>query len=252
MGRPRISIQRLMTVVAFAAGLSWLYQSVYPHAFLPAFGYAAVVAAFSIGPWHTARSDRRLAARVMAVSAALEFVALTYLGVFSLRYLSAVYKLLISLILMPFTLGAGVAWANLASAPSVPKRVPRPAAWSLVVGLTLLPVSMIASHWPMRAAFRISRPALDRLADRVAAGETLARPEWAGLFLVRKVSRVDVGPGNIPLVVENDSTGHTFLIRASSPAAVPAVSPDAPVNHRETTLSYRISDGGRWWHHETD
>ena len=58
--------------------------------------------------------------------------------------------------------------------------------------------------------------------------------------------------GNTALVVENDSTGHTWLIRTASPEAVPAVGPGAPFNHRLVIENYRLIPGDRWWHYESD
>ena len=116
-------------------------------------------------------------------------------------------------------------------------------AWSLVAALFLLPVSMIFSDWPMRAAFHASRPALDRLAARVNAGEVIARPEWAGLFLVRK-SRPSIQPGTVALVVENDSTGHTWLVRAATPEVEPKVQQPT---YSVMFIIERILKGDRWW-----
>ncbi len=45
---------------------------------------------------------------------------------------------------------------------------------------------MITTFWPLRVAFLVSMPALNRIADRVEAGEQIRRPEWAGVFLILK------------------------------------------------------------------
>ena len=195
MRKTLFSIRSLMLLVALAGLLAWLYQAVNPFAFVVVIVYSTVVAGLAVGPWFVAREDRRRAGWILAISSALEFAILAYLGVFTLRYLAGVYKFLIALVLLPPTIGAGVAWAQLASAPGAPRRVVRPLAWATVGFLVLLPASMMATHWPLWVAFRLSRPALERLVDRVASGETMARPEWAGWFRVKQVSSVDVGRG---------------------------------------------------------
>ncbi|MGI8922642.1 MAG: hypothetical protein ACR2HJ_01150 [Fimbriimonadales bacterium] len=54
----------------------------------------------------------------------------------------------------------------------------------------LIPVGLFASivtaHWPLRLTFAASKHALDRVADRLEAGEEITSPEWAGVFYIRK------------------------------------------------------------------
>ena len=85
---------------------------------------------------------------------------------------------------------------------------------------------------------RVSRPALERLADRVAAGQVLARPEWAGCFIwsVRRRS----GDRQCGLIVDSDPmpAGRVLFVWARRPPAEtagPFYNPDL------------IHDlGGRW------
>ncbi len=241
----RVTIRGLMLLVAAAAGLSAVYRASGAFGFMALSGYSAAVAAASVVPWAFARGNRRLAAWMLAVGSAVEFVAMAGLGIFCLHYLCMVYKLFVSLVVLPFIVGGGVAWAGSASRPGVDRRRSPRFAWSVAGVLLALPLVMMFTHLPVQTAFFLSRPALDRLADRVAAGGRIDRPEWAGLFLVRKIARHNAGPGTVSLIVENDSTGKTRLIRAAAPGVEPVI-PASP------TCFYRFAADDRWFHHELD
>ena len=64
---------------------------------------------------------------------------------------------------------------------------------------------MIRERWPLRAAFRLSAPALDRLADRVESGEAPRFPAWAGLYRIRGTKRTP--RGDTASIVGSDSKG---------------------------------------------
>lgn len=60
--------------------------------------------------------------------------------------------------------------------------------WPLVVSslacLALI-LSVVTTHWPVRAAYLVSRPSLDRLARDVRGGRQILAPTQAGLFTIR-------------------------------------------------------------------
>lgn len=56
-------------------------------------------------------------------------------------------------------------------------------------------VSVPVTRWPLRLAFFASRPALDAIADRVERGETFRHPLRAGLFVIEKAEKSDLGSG---------------------------------------------------------
>ena len=47
-------------------------------------------------------------------------------------------------------------------------------------------ISVAATHWPLRVAYALSRGALDAVSLRVRAGERIAVPLRAGLFMIRR------------------------------------------------------------------
>lgn len=244
--RPVFTIRHLMILVAAAAGLSWLYRSVNLYGFVALLVYGAWIAGFSMLLYPQYRHYRREALRAMTVAGTLEFLAMASLSVFVLRFSGLVYKMLISTLFLPIVIASGVAWVVAAtSSEASPKRSPW-TAWPLVAVLVVVPVSMMFSHWPVRLAFLASRPALNRLAERIESGESLDHPEWAGAFLIRKVSDIDAGPGNLALVILNDSTRHTRLIRAASPSTRPLIEDYQP------TALFRFAHDTRWWYHERD
>ncbi len=55
-----------------------------------------------------------------------------------------------------------------------------------VVVLTMLPMLTQVTLWPLHVAFLTARPALDILADQVAAGKPVSFPQQAGVYRVRR------------------------------------------------------------------
>jgi hypothetical protein len=94
-------------------------------------------------------------------------------------------------------------------------------AWPLVFALGFFPLTMLFTRWPLRLAFLASAPAMDRLADRVAAGRSVTSPEWAGLFRVVG-SAVEPSNGNVGLIIDPDPSGRSGFVRLGAPGGVPA------------------------------
>ncbi len=88
-------------------------------------------------------------------------------------------------IAVPMIGGIGAAWVRLSTqAGAIPRRAGATAGLS-VFGLTVLPFLMLLTFWPLRLAFLVARPSLDRLADQVAAGNSVGLPQQVGVFPVR-------------------------------------------------------------------
>ena len=116
--------------------------------------------------------------------------------------------------------------------------------WPLVLGVAVLPLTMVITLWPLRVAFSVSRPALERLADRVAAGQVLATSEWAGLIHVVG-SAVDSATGNVGLIVDPDPSGRSGFVRLG-PGVPPGQTAGPFFNQSVNSL------GGRWSYQEED
>lgn len=55
-----------------------------------------------------------------------------------------------------------------------------------IASLALI-ASVVTMHWPLRASYLLSRPALDQLARDVQAGQPLPGPTRVGLFTIKQV-----------------------------------------------------------------
>ena len=219
MQRPPVqfTIRSLMFAVAIAASL--LAASVSPTGLVVAFGLTYLLL---IGvTWWMFHGFRRLSALSFGVVAALNNILSAGLCIHRLNMGGVMLMFLVWLLAFPIVFGAGAAWAT-----AVTRRAARPhrspfLAWPLVLVLAILPLTMLLTHWPFHLAFLASTPALDRLADRVDAGQHIASPEWAGLFHVVG-SAVDPSSGNVGLIIDPDPSERSGFVRARGAASVPA------------------------------
>jgi hypothetical protein len=78
--------------------------------------------------------------------------------------------------------------------------------------LAVTPLTTLWTFWPLRVAFLISGPALERLADRVAAGQAPSFPARAGLYCIRG-SATDPVSGNIALITDANLGGRAGFVR---------------------------------------
>ena len=119
--------------------------------------------------------------------------------------------------------------------------------WSLVIVLVALPLSMLFTPWPLRLAFLASKPALDRLADRVATGQAPSRPVLAGLFIVVN-SAVDPTSGNVGLITNPDPSGRSGFVRVSPASSTLPIRAAGPFYN----LNYDMEMGGGWRYQNED
>src|SRR5262249_19699893 len=134
--------------------------------------------------WWMFRGFRRLSALCFGIVGASVDISTVAMCVFLLKLGGLNTIFLGWFCAFPFVVSTGAAWASAATRRTArPKRSPL-LAWPLVLVLAFLPLSVLFTLWPLRLAFLISTPALDRLADRVDAGGPVTSPEWAGLFRV--------------------------------------------------------------------
>ncbi|MBI3415874.1 MAG: hypothetical protein HY043_11255 [Verrucomicrobia bacterium] len=65
------------------------------------------------------------------------------------------------------------------------KRRIAPALVASIVSLALI-ISVAVAHWPLRAAYALSRASFDAVAQRIRGGERIAMPMRSGLFTIRR------------------------------------------------------------------
>lgn len=202
--RFRFTIHRLMGVVAIAAILLALSRnSVIANASI------AIYLIFACMAWLLSRELPRLAFQGFLISAIWTNFGFAVVYVY-LPYFRDPFFFLLLLPFIPFVVGFGASWASTRSG-----RLAKARAWLLVVVLAAVPVSMIATYWPLRLGFRGALPALNRLADRVAAGEWLAAPEWAGLYRVVAAKR-ESSSGDVKLLIDPNPGGVSGFVRRGS------------------------------------
>jgi hypothetical protein len=229
-----------MIAVAVVAGL--LASLLSPTALIVAFGlfYLALIGAL----WWMFRGFRRVSAFCFGVAAALTNASSAALDVYppDMGY-DAIPMFLGWFLALPIVISTGAAWAGAATRRTArPRRSPW-LAWPLVLALGILPLTMLVTHWPLRLAFLVSRPAMNRLADRVLAGQAVISPEWAGLFRVVG-SAVDPTRGNVGLIIDANPSGRSGFVRVGAGVRVPAGRSVAPFYN----LSFDLPLCDRWWY----
>jgi hypothetical protein len=117
-------------------------------------------------------------------------------------------------------LGAAVlAWARQSGERRRWFHVPLLFVWPLLVA------SIQITNWPMKLSFAASTPALDRLAERVAAGQMPPLPTRAGAYTIHAVEARPVSGGQaICLWTCPVKRGHIGFVQ-SPPGVTPHVNP---------------------------
>ncbi len=167
------------------------------------------------------------------------------ISIYQRKLAGIVLIVLIWLLLSPLIVGTGMPWAT-ASRPrtATPWRSPLLLA-PFVLALAVAPLTWLRTDWPLCAAFLISRVPLERLADRVAGGEVIRRPRWAGLFRVVG-SELDSRTGNVGLIIDSDPNGRSGFMR-QAPGVLEEHSLGPFFN-----LNFNDRMTGRWWYQNED
>ena len=158
--------------------------------------------------------QRRLALWAFAIASVAVNCSLAALCIYALNMGGIASMFLGSVCGIPLILGFGTAWSAAATRRETVRRRSPLLAWPLVIVLATLPLTILFTQWPLRLAFLASKPALDRLADRVATGQAPLRPIRAGLFMVVN-SAVDPTTGNVGLITDPNPSGRSGFVRVS-------------------------------------
>jgi hypothetical protein len=191
-------------------------------ALLRAFGDLGIVAlllssGLAFPAFHSTSRRRRAAAWAFVLAGILSAVLATVASVY--LWTSYFVPFLPSFLLVPLIVGFGTSWAVEATRKGAPDPQSPRLAWLSVFLMAALPLSMMFTLWPLRLAFLVSRPALNRLADRVAAGGSFDHPEWAGLYRVVDAKRA-VRSGKVALIIDANPSGASGFVRIG-PQPVP-------------------------------
>lgn len=239
--RYQVKLQTVMGAVVACAILLALIRSVGWFVLIPI--VMGLIEMFAT--WVSFRGKQRLAGlwffRVCTLSDVAGLIAFVYFR----RSLVLIGGLLI-LMAVPVSCGLGAAWLTAARHGGTRNRSPSRLAWLLVFACATFPLWMAVMHWPLRVAFVVSAPALERLADRVEADNMPRAPVWAGLFRIVDFA-VDRKTGNVAaLIVDDDATGRSGLVRLGS--GVPLEARHGPLFN----MAFEGHLSGRWWSQEED
>ncbi len=237
--RPRLTIRSIMIAVAVCAGLLGVAR---------AWGGGLAVLLFMscvllAVTWRLLAGRPRIAGwcflLVWAATAMIGLISNVYLG----KSVMVIYTGILVLLLIPLSWGAGCAWAKAVTCGRAARTWWRLAVWPLVLVAGIAPLSIPLSDWPFRLAFRVSKPALDRLADRVGAGQIAILPARAGVFRVIERA-LDPGTGNVALFVCVEPGLRMGFVRlgAGSPSS------RGPLH----VFVHEMHMDGRWWYQEGD
>jgi hypothetical protein len=147
-------------------------------------------------------------------------------------------------VIVPTVGSLGAAWVRLATRQVDAPRRSVPAMWASVIAACLLPLVTLWTLWPLHLAFITAKPALERLADQVAAGQTAGFPRWVGAFRVARAA-VDPVSGNVGLMLDPKPNGQTGLVRVR--AVIPA-NRNGPIRWDDLLVNL----GSGWEYREED
>ncbi|MGO9471103.1 MAG: hypothetical protein ACLQIB_05890 [Isosphaeraceae bacterium] len=164
--------------------------------------------------WTMLQGQRRLALWGFGSASVAVSCSLAGLSIYAFNMWGMAGMALGSLCGIPLILGFGTAWSAAATRREATRRRSPLLAWPLVIVLATLPLTILFTQWPFHLAFAASKPALNRLADRVAAGQAIRRPVRAGFFTVVS-SAVDPASGNVGLITDPDPSGRSGFVRLS-------------------------------------
>jgi hypothetical protein len=149
-------------------------------------------------------------------------------------------------LILPTLASFGIAWARLITRRDGDRRNTSFRAWLSVFALTLMPVVTAGTAWPFQLRFLMARPALERLADRVAAGQAMSNPQWAGPYWIAG-SAVDPASGYVGLMIDTNPNGPSGFVRNRGPQG------ELYCCHRPFRGDwYHLSLIGGWCYHEED
>ncbi len=237
----RLTIRGLMVVIAIVAGLfalpDWLQATVV----LLSLPCLVLFAAWQLFLWGrlraTAISFWSLAIAVNVVFAALCTIPGSLTSLFFVAWL---------FILLPMIAGFGTTWAILTARDGMARRLSRPVAWLLVIVLAVMPGVTAWTAWPLRLVFLAARPAMERLANQVAAGQAVTFPQWVGPFQVVG-SKFDPGTGGVALLTDRNPGGPSGFVRFRGSASVTS---NCHYTIRGDWFHVGLAD--EWCYHEED
>ncbi|MEM1241916.1 MAG: hypothetical protein AAGI45_18950 [Cyanobacteria bacterium P01_H01_bin.26] len=110
-------------------------------------------------------------------------LALKPLEINSLRLIGLFFSVALSILL----------WVQMAAPVSESKK-----RFRQLTAVSLITVaSIVAFNWPLQAAYSLSRPAFDQVAEQVESGKTLSTPRRVGWFRIQRIEAAGLADNQI-------------------------------------------------------
>jgi hypothetical protein len=195
----------------------------------------------------TARRIGRIAGQWFAALSAFTLAAGLYLSTYQLNVSFRIFLWALGIVALPFVLVSGVTWALVVLQGG--RKLAGLALVSLVCATYVrLPLTKVG----LRLATLVSRPALNALAERVRAGESIETPTLAGLFVVHEIKTE--GPV-VALVFVDQPSGDSALVHFPDGPRV-----DAAIHRFGSqafygpmyNLNWDVALGGGWRYQDED
>jgi hypothetical protein len=119
------------------------------------------------------------------------------------------------IVLFPLIVALGSAWAKFVTAENSVRRRSPSVSWAVVAVLAIMPAVTIATVWPIRLAFLVLRPSLERLADQVETGHAIVSPRSIGPYQL-SASGCDPDSKTVGLFIDPNPSGRTGFVRVHS------------------------------------
>ncbi len=238
----RFKIRTIMLIIAAAAVLLFATRSEAAFVALIFGGLLASCVAVAGGLWLAARPFRRVSALGFGIASLATNASCCIASIVFPSIAGYLIMALVCVIGVPVTFGFGAAWSTPPATPAAITARCRALRWMINLVFVITPLTVPFTQWPFRLAFLASQPSLDRLADRVGAGNPVTTPEWAGVFRIVG-SAVNPSTGGVGLVTNPDPSGRSgFERRGSAP----------PGNGPFYNLFYDLKLSAKWRFVEED
>ncbi len=209
MPRPRFTIRNLMIAVAAVAVVIWVAQQYQ----MILVGGCAMVVPIVLGylAWRWTRNRPTSAAWTVGIVGVPGGLLTALFCIQPLPMVGQILAATVAFAVTPVLVGCLAAWWQSDHPRGWTRR--RIVGQALIMLLTILPGSMAATLWPLHLAFRLARPEMIRLTERVARGEKVRFPREAGVYTVVEIRVDPEHPENLAILLDNNPNGETAFVR---------------------------------------
>ena len=115
--------------------------------------------------------------------------------------------------------------------------------WVCVVAASFVPLTIVAEHWPLRIAFRVSERQLNDMAAKCKSNSHIELPYNAGFFAIEKCI-INDSRTCVALLLDDDPAGRTGFVKYDLPFR--------GSKHILRNLNYNIKVSDGWYYQNED